>query len=63
MAPEVLLEMSLPDDIRRAIAGAVSAMSGRGLRTQETRQPSIDYLELLASGEWNKHGKADTGEG
>lgn len=63
VAPEVLLEMSLPDDIRRAIAGAVSAMSGRGLRTQETRQPSIDYLELLASGEWNKHGKADTGEG
>lgn len=55
-----LLGLSLPDELRQAMAGAVSAMGGRGLRAQAEEQPTIDYLQLLASGEWNKHGKADT---
>lgn len=59
--PGVLLALSLPEDIRSAVVGAVSAMGGRGLRPLVRDQPSIDYIELLASGEWNKHGKADTG--
>lgn len=61
--PEFLLSLSLPSEVHSAMAGAVSAMRGRGLRPQAIEQPSIDYLELLASGLWNKHGKADTGEG
>ena len=55
-----LLGLSLPDELREAMAGAVSAMGGRGFRAQAEEQPAIDYLQLLASGEWNKHGKADT---
>ena len=55
-----LLGLTLPDDLRQAMADAVSAMGGRGLRAQAEEQPTIDYLQLLASGEWNKHGKADT---
>ena len=55
-----LLGLSLPDELRQAMAGAVSAMGGRGFRAQAEEQPAIDYLQLLASGEWNKHGKADT---
>ena len=55
-----LLGLSLPTELREAMEGAVSAMGGRGFRDQTRKQPNIDYLELLASGEWNKHGKADT---
>ena len=55
-----LLGLSLPDELRQAMAGAVAAMGGRGFRAQAEKQPAIDYLQLLASGEWNKHGKADT---
>ena len=55
-----LLGLSLPDELRQAMAGAVSAMGGRGFRAQAEEQPAIDYLQLLANGEWNKHGKADT---
>ena len=35
-------------------------MGGRGFRAQAEEQPAIDYLQPLANGEWNKHGKADT---
>lgn len=57
----LLFGLDLPPELHAAMSDAASALDGRGQRPLMKEQPSIDYLALLASGEWNKHGKADTG--
>ncbi len=58
---DLLLGLELPPELHAAMSAAASALDGRGQRPPMMDQPSIDYLALLESGEWNKHGKADTG--
>jgi hypothetical protein len=60
--PRLLLTLDGPDTIRRALSSAVNALDGQGIQAIRPIEGPIDYLDLLSSGAWNKHGRADTGE-
>ena len=60
--PGLLTNLVGPPAIQEAMKSAVDALGGHGIDSIPTDFETIDYLALLNSGAWNKHGRADTGE-
>lgn len=58
---EILLGLPLDAGLLAAIESGIEALGPYGRRTLDLEPKVIDYLALLESGEWNKHGQADTG--
>jgi hypothetical protein len=57
--PDLFSALTGPDSLVEAVHRAVSSLGGRGVEKPPALEGSVDYLELLKTGAWTKHGRAE----
>lgn len=58
VAPDMVLELGGPSGAQETLARAVQALGGKTFLPPD-EVVNIDYMNLLESGAWNKHGRAE----
>ena len=56
---ELFNSLSGPESLVDAVHRAVSSLDGRGIEQRPSLPGPVDYLELLRTGAWTKHGRAE----
>ena len=57
--PGLFKALDGPAPLVEAVHRAVSSLGGRGVEEHPPIEGAVDYLELLKSGVWTKHGRAE----